>query len=58
MGTWFLPLAILVGLAGTRTFLQVRHSLRAARDRAPWLLPVLAWFPLACWILSRFLPQD
>lgn len=57
-GLWFLPLAIAVGVAGTRTWLQVRHSLRIARDRAPWLLPVLSWLPLVCWILSRFVNQD
>ena len=53
-----LPLAILIGLSGTWTYLNVRHRLRAAKDRAPWLLIVLAWFPLVCWILSQFVTQD
>lgn len=55
---WFLPLAFAVGIAGTRTWLLERHALRAARDKAPWLLPVLAWLPLVCWILSRFVRQE
>jgi len=57
-GALFLPLALAIGLAGTRTWLQARHSLHVGREGALWLLPVLAWLPLVCWILSWFVPQD
>ncbi len=53
-----LPLALAVGAAGTRTWMQARHSSLGARDGGLWLLPVLAWLPLVCWILSWFVTQD
>lgn len=56
---WFLPLAVLIGFAGTQTTLRSRHSLKArTRERAWWLLLVLSWLPLACWVASQFIPQD
>jgi hypothetical protein len=55
---WLLPFTVVIGLAGTRTYLDVRHGLRMARDKATWLLPVLSWWPLVCWILSQFIRQD
>ena len=56
---WFFPVAILIGLAGTQTTLRSRHNLKARkRERAWWLLLVLAWLPLACWLASQFITQD
>ena len=56
---WFLPLAILVGYAGTRTNLRARHYLQAERKERPWwLLMAIAWVPLACWFLSQFVPKE
>ena len=56
---WFLPLAVLIGLAGTQTNLRALHTLKASRrERARWLLLALSWLPLACWFLSQFVAQD
>ena len=56
---WFVPIAVLVGLAGTHTTMRSRHALKAnKKERAWWLLLVLSWVPLACWILSQIVPQD
>ena len=56
---WFVPIAALVGLAGSHTTIRARHALRAnKKERAWWLLLVLAWAPLAFWILSQFVTQD
>ena len=56
---WFVPLALVIGIAGTRTALHARHTLKVHRkDRSWWLPMVLGWFPLACWILSQFVAQD
>jgi hypothetical protein len=55
---WFPLLACLVGLAGTRVNLLVRHALQARQERPWWLLAVLAWLPLVCWIASQFVFQD
>ncbi len=58
MAALLLPLALAVGTAGTRTWMQERRSLPGTRDRSLWLLPVFAWLPLVCWILSWFVTQD
>lgn len=56
---WFVPLALLIGFAGTRTAVRSKHSLKARKkEPAWWLLAVLSWLPLACWILSQFVRQD
>lgn len=55
---WFAVVAGVIGLAGTRTNLHVRHSLKAHRERVWWFLIVLAWLPLVCWIASQFILQD
>ena len=55
---WFLPVGVLIGMAGTQTALRSRHGSSAkARDRTWWLLLVLAWAPSFCWILAQFLDQ-
>jgi hypothetical protein len=56
---WFIPLAILIGLAGTQTTLRSRHNLKSRKkERAWWLLLVLSWVPLVCWFVSQFISQD
>ena len=55
---WFFPVAVLVGLAGTQTTLRRRHANKGRNDLAWWLLLVLAWLPLVCWLASLFVTQD
>lgn len=52
---WFFPLAVLVGVTGTRTSLtSVRVN---KKDRSWWVLLAMAWWPLLCWVLSQFLGE-
>jgi len=53
---WFIPVGALVGLASTQTSLKTLKS--NPKDRSWWLLLVLGWFPLFCWLLSQFIIQD
>jgi hypothetical protein len=55
---WFLPVGVMIGVAGTQTALRARHiSSGKARDRTWWLLLILAWLPSFCWILAQFIDQ-
>ena len=55
---WFLPIGLLIGLAGTQTSLKARHFAKTNRaERTWWLLLVLSWMPVACWIASQFIAQ-
>jgi hypothetical protein len=54
---WFIPVGVLIGLAGTQTAVKSRHAMKAKKDRAWWLLLVLAWLPSFCWILAQFIEQ-
>jgi hypothetical protein len=59
MMPWFLPLGIAVGVAGTRIAMRARRAIRSTKqDGGWWLLPLLSWLPLACWILAQFVTQD
>jgi hypothetical protein len=56
---WFLPVGILIGLAGTQTAWRSRHAIHGkARDWTWWLLLVLAWLPIFCWIMAQFVDQS
>jgi hypothetical protein len=56
---WMIPLAVLIGVVGTRTASKSRHSMSATtKAQGWWLLVVLAWTPLVCWFLSQFVNQD
>lgn len=56
---WFLPLALVIGFLGTQTAVRSRHALKARKLEPPWwILSVLSWLPLACWIVSQFVQQD
>ncbi len=55
---WFFPLSILIGVAGTRTTLKSYHLLKGnTRERDWWLLPLVSWLPLFCWIMAQFVVQ-
>jgi hypothetical protein len=55
---WFLPVGILIGAAGTQTAFRSRHATKAhTRERAWWLLLMLSWLPVVCWILAQFVDQ-
>jgi hypothetical protein len=57
--SWFIPVTMLIGLAGTRTALKSRHNLKAhARYRYWWLMVALSWTPLVCWVSAQFVTQD
>jgi hypothetical protein len=59
MMPWFIPLGLGVGLAGTRTALHSRHQFRASRQEGSlWLLLVLSWLPIFCWLAAQFVVQD
>ncbi len=53
---WFLPLTLLVGIAGFRTSLHARKV--NPKDHGWWLMQAIGWFPLLCWLLSRVVAQD
>jgi hypothetical protein len=56
--TWFLPVSILIGAAGTQTARKSRHHTKAhTGERAWWLLVILSWLPAICWILAQFVEQ-
>ena len=55
---WFALLAVLIGIAATRTTFRQKHALKTRKERAWWLLLVLGWLSLACWILAQFVTQD
>jgi hypothetical protein len=56
---WFAPVALGIGVAGTRTALESRRHLRAgSEDHGWWLLVVLSWLPLVCWLAAQFVVQD
>ena len=51
---WFLPMAGLIGLAGTRTAFKARQR---KQDQDWWLLLSLAWLPSFCWIIAQSVAQ-
>jgi hypothetical protein len=55
----FIPFAVVIGVAGTKTSLEQRHLVarKARPDPGWWLLLVVAWLPMVCWVLAQFLPQ-
>jgi hypothetical protein len=54
---WFLPVGLLVGVAGTRTTIKSRRLKGGAWDRDWWLLPLLSWLPFVCWLTAQFVVQ-
>jgi hypothetical protein len=53
--TWFIPVGIVIGAVGTQTAIKSRRS---QKDRTWWLLLLLAWLPVACWLLAQFILQE
>ena len=51
---WFIPVAGLIGLAGTRTAYKARQR---KQDRGWWLLLCLAWLPSFCWLMAQWVAQ-
>jgi hypothetical protein len=55
---WFLPMGVLIGLAGSRTAIRARHGVKGRPLDASWALMLfLGWLPLACWILAQVVGQ-
>jgi hypothetical protein len=55
---WFIPVGILIGVAGTQTAMKSRHLLKANQQgRSWWLLLILSWLPSVCWVLAQFIDQ-
>ena len=54
---WMIPVAVMIGVAGTRTALQARRLIKAA-SKDWWMVVVLAWSPLVCWVASQVVLQD
>jgi hypothetical protein len=55
---WFLPVGILIGAVGTQAAFKSRHVTKAhSKERAWWLLLLLSWLPIVCWILAQFVDQ-
>ena len=54
---WMIPLALGIGVAVTRTALSSHLPLKAAL-KTRWLMLVLAWTPLICWLASQVVVQD
>lgn len=57
---WFISVAIFLGVVGTKTSLQQRHLMakKAPPDPGWWLILVIAWMPLVCWVLAQFIRQE
>jgi hypothetical protein len=53
---WMIPLALLIGIAGTRTSQRARRGVKGT-GRGWWLLLILAWLPGVCWALSQVVTQ-
>ena len=54
--TWFLPMGLAIGAAGTRTV--AGHSATRAQEReTAWWLLTLAWLPCFCWLLAQVIGQ-
>lgn len=49
---WFIPLAIGVGVAGTRTALQLRKVRGRERRNEIVALILIAWVPMLAWALA------
>ena len=55
---WFIPVAILIGIVGTRTAVKSRYGLKAnKRARGWWLLVLMAWLPSFCWVMAQCVAQ-
>lgn len=55
---WFIPIALAIGVMGTKTGLEQRHLARKTlRNRGWWLIVVLAWMPAVFWVLAQFVQQ-
>ena len=54
---WFIPIAVPLGVLGTKTGMEQRHLARKGHDKSWWLIIVLAWMPGICWILAQFVQQ-
>jgi len=52
---WFIPVGIAIGAVGTQTAFRARHALK--KERVWWLLLVLAWLPIGCWLVAQFVAQ-
>ena len=52
---WFIPVGIAIGAVGTQTAFRARHALK--KERVWWLLLVLAWLPILCWLAAQFVTQ-
>lgn len=56
---WFIPLAISIGLLGTRTAIHERHLEGGThRLKGWWLLFLLSWAPTLCWMMAQVVRQD
>jgi hypothetical protein len=53
---WMIPLALLIGVSGTRTALRLRRSPKSGTSDW-WLLLVLGWVPLVIWALAQAIGQ-
>jgi len=55
--TWFLPMGLAIGAAGTRMAIRSHQGPQAGpRDAGRWLL-ALGWLPCFCWILAQVVGQ-
>ena len=55
---WFLPVGVLIGMAGSRTAVRARHGVKGRPLDASWALMLLiAWLPLFCWFLAQVIDQ-
>jgi len=54
---WFMPLGVLLGIAGTRASAEERHFERGSRAKGWLLLLSISWAPVLFWLLSQFIAQ-
>ena len=54
---WFMPLGVLLGLAGTKTSLEERHFEKGSHAKGWLLMFAISWAPMLFWLFSQFIAQ-
>jgi len=50
---WFLPVGLTTGMVGAQVARDLLRQGRARHHADAWFMVILAWFPLAAWLLNQ-----